>query len=159
MLLAEVADQASQAAPLPAGDRLRMAARGRTVGAEASSYQALEVPEDRAQELHMLPLVAPVDKAHDPVLVGNRPVDPPVDTAGRIRRFYRPPDDTVRTELAGHSFSMFFFYSVHLVEVEMFARRFVSIGTNLHGELYRHITSAEFRARCYSSSIMNPQHI
>lgn len=49
MLLAEVADQASQAAPLPAGDRLRMAARGRTVGAEASSYQALEVPEDRAQ--------------------------------------------------------------------------------------------------------------
>ena len=49
MLLAEVADQASQAAPLPAGDRLRMAARGRTVGAEASSYQALGVPEDRAQ--------------------------------------------------------------------------------------------------------------
>lgn len=108
MLLAEVADQASQAAPLPAGDRLRMAARGRTVGAEASSYQALEVPEDRAQELHMLPLVAPVDKAHDPVLVGNRPEDPPVSTVGRIHRFYRPPDDTVRTELAEHSFSVFF---------------------------------------------------
>lgn len=108
MLLAEVADQASQAAPLPAGDRLRMAARGRTVGAEASSYQALEVPEDRAQELHMLPLVAPVDKAHDPVLVGNRPEDPPVGIVGRIRRFYRPPDDTVRTELVEHSFSVFF---------------------------------------------------
>lgn len=129
MLLAEVAAQIFQAAPLPAPGRLRMAVRGRTVEVDASSYLALEVPEDMAQELHMLPSVAPVDKANDPVLVDNPfrwPVVPPVDTVGRIRRFYRPLVDMVRTELVEHSFSETFTL-VHFVEMEMFVLRFVSI--------------------------------